>query len=85
MKVKLEREGFWVCRAAGSHGVADLVAIAPSTGVFGTRQIRFVSCKIPEKAPKQELEKLIAVAKKYGATPYLTVKEKGEWVLKAVT
>lgn len=89
IKSKIEALGYFVVRAAGSHGVADLVAIkfCPPTPANPRweHDIRFVSCKIPQYAPPAERQALIETARRCGATPFMTVKNsKGEWELRIV-
>lgn len=94
IKDKLEAQGYFVVRAAGSHGVADLVAIRHKElngkdldprGTLRPRklektEILFVSCKIPMYAPPAERKALIEAASKYGAIAMITTKNKsGHW------
>jgi Holliday junction resolvase len=82
MKDKLEKQGYFVVRAAGSHGVADIMAIKSySAG----HEILFVSCKIPQYAPPAERRALVEAAVRCGAIPMMTVKDKaGTWKLERV-
>ena len=84
MKDKLEAEGYFVIRAAGSHGVADLVAIRAILDYDCRHDILFVSCKVPEYAPPSERKALIEAAEKFGAIAMMTVKVKGKWTLERV-
>lgn len=79
MKDKLEKQGYFVVRAAGSHGVADLVAIKYYK--LGA-EILFISCKIPMYAPPAERKALLDAAARYGAVAMITKKNpKGQWEL----
>ena len=77
---QLLEQGFYVTRAAGSHGV-DLVAIwfNPSQGVFEHHRILFVSCKLHEYIPPNEKRELMELARQYGAVPMTTRKIRGRW------
>lgn len=88
IKDKLEKQGYFVVRAAGSHGVADLVAIKHTKYGYNIKNLRyeanhmilFVSCKIPMYAPPAERKALLEAANKCGAVPMITVKNKsGQW------
>lgn len=92
IKDKLEAQGYFVVRAAGSHGVADLVAVMKQPNpwvtwtnlgpVIEVHTVLFVSCKIPMYAPPAERKALIEAATKCGAVPMITVKNKsGKWEL----
>ncbi len=73
-KVKhwLEANGWWVCRSAGSKGVADLVAIRDG-------KVLLVQCKLSPKnigSAKKELDALCQRLKVQGAVVYPTIKNK---------
>jgi Holliday junction resolvase len=55
---KLRKEGWtWVFRCAGSHGVADLIAVRMSYGLVP--EIRFIQCKYGSATlSKEEKEKI---------------------------
>jgi len=83
IQVKLRAQDLFTVRSAGSHGVADIVAITPANK-WPPVDIKFISCKTPEYISPNERLRLLTTAQKYGATPYLTVKETGKWVLKVL-
>ena len=70
IKKLYESAGWFVVRAAGSKGVADLVAIAP-----GGTPVHFIQCKAHGTLPGQERERLITVARTYNATPILASRD----------
>lgn len=79
MKDKLEKDGWFVVRAAGSHGVADLVAIKFASFAH---HILLVSCKLSEYAPPGEIAALQQKAQELQAVPMITTRGKGnQWVL----
>jgi Holliday junction resolvase len=78
IKRKLEKEGLFVCRSAGSHGV-DLVAIEPGVG-----QVYFISCKTNEYIPPEERKQLLEISRKYHALPFITHKAKNRWDIERV-
>ena len=59
VKKEYEKLGYYVMRSAGSHGVADLVALKRNTIPI------IIQCKIYEDWKKRQ-EDIIAVAKKLG-------------------
>jgi Holliday junction resolvase len=71
VKQLYEELGYFVVRSAGSHSIADLVAIDHG-------MVYLVQCKAEplKKIKKEEVLKLIETCKKYGATPVLVYKEK---------
>ena len=66
VKEMLELEGYYVVRSAGSHGVADLVAVKPG-------EVLFVQCKT-SKISAAECDILIKTSAQYGAIPVVAVK-----------
>lgn len=54
VKKEMEARGFFVVRAAGSHGPADLVAI-------GNDKIILISCKLTGKMTRNDLHGLLAL------------------------
>ena len=72
VKKLLEEEGWFVIRAPGSLGVADLVAIAGPVG-YGGSIVRFIECKANEKGGPymnfrpDDRQALIDAAEKAGA------------------
>lgn len=84
VKDALEAAGWFVVRAAGSHGVADLIAIGPSLTICtfhgdavrtGPRVI-MVQCKRGYQCPPDEWNGLYDAAAKYDAAPVLAYKVK---------
>ena len=69
VKKELENEGYLCFRTAGSHGVADVIAI------LGGRTL-LVQCKISNKISKDERVKLKALSKKYNCTGKIAYREK---------
>jgi len=65
LKKKLEKEGFWVVRAAGSKGIADLVAIKNSRAYL--IQVKH------ERISKLEATKLKEIAASCGAFPIVAL------------
>ena len=82
---KYEKEGYFVIRSSGSHGIADLVAI-PSLesryigmigNVYADNPPILIQCKATKKGKyTKECSKLIKIAKKYGCKAKLITKEK---------
>lgn len=71
----LEAEGWWCCRAAGSLGPADVVALRAGNTP------RLVSCKVsPRPIPPLERWALINAAQVAGAIPLQAYRPKGGWV-----
>lgn len=66
VKKLYESDGWFVIRAAGSKGVADLVAIAKDG-----KEVHFIQCKKHGVLSKQEREQLVAKAYTYNAVPIL--------------
>jgi len=66
----LQTNGYYVIRAAGSHGIADLVAMKTGETVF-------VQCKAGQsKIPLPEWNRLYAVASMLGAIPVLVTRDR---------
>ena len=76
IKKKLEERGFLVVRSPASKGAFDLLAVAPGGG-----RILLVSCKADGYVPPDELDRLLGIARKYRADPYVSQKKDGEWIL----
>lgn len=68
LKKKLEKEGFWVIRAAGSKGVADLVAIKNSQPYL--IQVKSGRCG------RIDMIRLQEVAEKCGAFAFIAIWKK---------
>ena len=60
--------GYWVIRAAGSKGCADLVALAPA---HYTHRILLVSCKTTGIVPSIEKNELYTTAVRVDALPII--------------
>ncbi len=69
VKAELENAGYLCFRTAGSHGVADVIAVE-----FGS--VMLVQCKISNKISKDERAKLKALAQKYNCTGKIAYREK---------
>lgn len=63
----LAQRGWFTIRAAGSHGVADVVAIGPATVVF-------IQCKTDGQIRGPEWNRLYDIALNVGAIPVI-----GQW------
>ena len=72
-RTKLQDAGYFCVRSAGSHSVADLVAINEDF-VF------LIQCKNNGKISKKERDKLINTADKCLAEPMLALKNKSKRV-----
>ena len=60
LKHELERDGYFVIRAAGSKGVADLLAVKPSSCNYASHfDVRFIQVKVSEKI-KESKESMVA-------------------------
>jgi Holliday junction resolvase len=70
VKKKLELQGYFVSRSAGSHSV-DLIAIK-SNETYPMHDILFVSCKVSGYVPPVEKADFMELAHKFGAIPMLT-------------
>lgn len=66
---RLDFDGYLVLRAAGSHGVADLVAIKPG-------EVVLVQCKISGIISIAEWNRFYETASRAGALPVLAFKPK---------
>jgi hypothetical protein len=81
VKAFFERLGWWVCRAAGSHGKADLVAVrAPNFhDAFGPGnplpgETAFIQAKLGAIS-KSEREEFWRLCERYAVDPLLAVKK----------
>jgi Holliday junction resolvase len=73
-KTALVDLGWWCIRAAGSHGVADVVAMRAGSAPL------FVACKTSGKIPPAERAALVDAAEKAGARPILASRERRGWI-----
>ena len=63
LKHKLSNEGYYVIRAAGSKGIADLVAIRPTAGSCADPshfEVRFIQIKVSENLVKKNETMFVA-------------------------
>lgn len=76
VKAKLEREGWWVCRSAGSKGKADLVAILPGTSHLPA-DVKLIQCKAGDrKISGAEKDALIELARTLRVDAAVAFKDK---------
>lgn len=61
---------FFACRAGGSHGIADVVAIS-----VNKEKVYFIQCKTDGNLSFEEWNKLVSEAGIYGAVPVLASKD----------
>lgn len=73
-KAALADHGWWVVRAAGSLGAADIVALRQGSASL------LISCKTTGKLPRAERETLVAAAHKAGARPILATRTRRGWI-----
>lgn len=89
VKAKLEKEGWWVCRSAGSKGRADLVAIRCDvvSGNFNLTTTRLIQCKSgKERISGKEKQELIDLANELNVSAAVAFKDKsGRVVVQTVT
>ena len=78
IKEKLENEGYFVTRSAGSHGV-DLVALGRTSPLCP--RVKFISCKVGGYIRPDEKLDLVTLARTVGAEPLMTQKKNGRWEL----
>ena len=75
LKKRCEEQGYYVVRSAGSHGVADLVALSRCSVIL-------IQCKSGKTGPKKEdFEKLENTAQAIGALAYMCWKTKHEEIV----
>lgn len=70
VKNVLEAMGYYAIRSAGSHGVADVVALSPDDEV----RPLMVQCKLRGAFPADEREELMRTADEFRADAALAVK-----------
>ena len=76
IKKKYEKKGYIVFRTAGSHSVADLIAIPKLEKIDEWNPI-LIQCKATtKKTYEKEMKELVAVASKYGCRAILETKNK---------
>lgn len=76
-KKKWEEKGYWVIRAAGSHGKADLVAIKRNPPKY--TEVYLIQCKTKGKISLQDREELAELAFQLGAVGVLCYKDAREY------
>jgi len=67
VKADLEMRGYLVIRAAGSHGVMDLVAFRFPRKPYASGETWFIQCKIHGTMSPAERRELYETAAKWGA------------------
>lgn len=70
VKADLEGRGYFVIRAAGSHGIVDLVAFPPSP----IDDPLFIQCKINGKISPDDRAELYRVARRTGCWPVMATR-----------
>jgi Holliday junction resolvase len=73
-KAALVEHDWWVVRAAGSLGPADLVALRAHSASL------LIACKTNGKLPRAEREQLIEAAHRAGARPILATRTRRGWI-----
>jgi Holliday junction resolvase len=73
-KRALVEHGWWVVRAAGSLGAADIVALRTGSAPL------LIACKTSGKIPPGERKSLVDAAHKAGARPILATRERRGWI-----
>lgn len=80
VKERFEAAGWYVTRAAGSHGCADLLAIEPVAPWPDGRggEIAFVQAKLggPGRLSPAEWDELFSTAMRYGGVPLIAHRPK---------
>ena len=74
---KLINDGYFVIRAAGSHGVFDLIAIRGF-------DVKGIQCKLNGKITNEEINKMKYYGEKYGILPMLAWKDENGIHLKVI-
>jgi Holliday junction resolvase len=74
VKDTLEKDGYFVIRSAGSHSVADLVAIKPPNSINNKPTVMFVQCFTGNKT-KSEILNFINICKNLGVIPCIATKK----------
>ncbi len=83
-KKKWEEKGFYVIRSAGSHGIADLVALC--SGSSGNPLVYLIQCKTKGKISLSDRHNLKMTADSLGATAVLVYRDEKnkyteEWLI----
>ena len=74
VKAHLEGRGYFVIRAAGSHGIVDLLAMPTKRARFPF--VMFIQCKTNGKASPADRKLLNDAANSVGAWPYMACRPK---------
>jgi len=85
VKGEWEGAGYFVARCAGSHGVADLVAVALVSVDGCCRRVYFIQCKTGGALSRTDWNALYAMAERHGAIPVLAYREKRKHVYARLT
>jgi len=70
---RLVEDGWFVVRAAGSKGVADLVAIKPSEYFPHNPEVALIQASVRKK-PSREVKKLLDLCNKLNVTPVIVMR-----------
>jgi Holliday junction resolvase len=73
-KAALAAHDWWVVRAAGSLGAADIVALRAHSAPL------LIACKTNGKLPRAEREQLIEAAHRAGARPIMATRTRRGWI-----
>lgn len=76
-KKQWEERGYWVIRAAGSHGKADLVAIKKDPPKY--TEVYLIQCKTKGKISLQERKDLAELAHSLGAVGIIAFKNERKY------
>ena len=71
-KAKLERDGYYVVKSAGSKGAADLVAVKAG-------EILFIQCKLDSYVAPEEWNVLWGLCQRTGAVPVVVGRGQKVW------
>lgn len=74
VKQKLEKNGYYVVRSAGSHGVADLIAFKRLFLPYPHPEVLFIQVSAKPK-PVAEIEELVNLCHSLMVTPCLVFKK----------
>jgi len=76
-KKKLEAEGWYVLRSAGSHSVVDLVC-------FKDGEVRLLQCKVDGRISPNERKQILELAEENGFQAYLVKREGKEIIFQEI-
>jgi len=74
-----EAKGYLVVRAAGSHGIADLVAIKNDSGYPSDLEVCLIQCKLTGKLSLHDRNYLSATARDLSVSAAMAYKEDGKY------